>query len=57
MERLSSLERLRERSERFDNFCFWLGDHWADVALWLLAAAIVVLLVVLAFVMSSCTRI
>lgn len=53
MERLSPLERLRERSERFDNFCFWLGAHWADVALWVLAAAIVMLLVLLAFVMIS----
>lgn len=53
MERLSPLERLRERSERFDNFCFWLGDHWADVTLWVLAAAIVMLLVILAFVMIS----
>ena len=54
-ERLSALESLREHNERFDNLCFWLGDHWADVALWVLAAAIVVLLVILAFVMSSCT--
>ena len=54
-ERLSPLERLRERSERFDNLCYWLGDHWADVVLWVLAAAIIVLLVILAFVMSSCT--
>ena len=54
-ERLSALESLREHNERFDNLCFWLGDHWADVALWVLAAAIILLLVILAFVMISCT--
>ena len=54
-ERLSPLERLRERSECFDNLCYWLGDHWADVALWVLATAIIVLLVILAFVMIGCT--
>ncbi len=51
-ERTSLFQRLRERSERFDNLCEWLADHWEDVVLYSLGTIITVLIIL--FVLIVC---
>ena len=51
----SIIRRIRDRYERFDDFCFWFQDHWETVVIRLLGGAILVLFVILAVIMcSSC---
>ena len=52
-ERTSLFQRLRERHERFDNFCDWLEDHWEDVTLYVLGTVILVLIVLFVLIMCS----
>ena len=52
-ERLSLLQRLRERHERINNLCYWLGNHWEDVVLYTLITIIIVLLVITVWLMMK----
>lgn len=55
-ERTSLFQRLRERSERFDNLCEWLTDHWEDVVLYGLGTIIAVLIILFILIIcNACT--
>lgn len=53
-ERISLLQRIRERNEWFDNLCEWLSSHWEDVVLYGLSTVITVLIVL--FVLILCNQ-
>ena len=52
-ERLTPFERFRERHERIDGLCDWLEEHWEDVVLYSLSAAIFVLITIFVLIMCS----
>lgn len=55
-ERTSLFQRLHERSERFDNLCEWLTDHWEDVVLYGLGTIIAVLIILFILIIcNACT--
>ena len=52
----SFIRRLRDRHERFDDFCFWFYDNWETLVIRILGGAILILFVILAVIMcSSCS--
>ena len=56
-ERISLLQRIRERSERFDNMCEWLSAQWEDMVLYGLSSVIIVLTVLFVLIMcNACTN-
>ena len=52
-ERLTPFDRFRERHERIDGLCDWLEEHWEDVVLYSLSAAIFVLITIFVLIMCS----
>lgn len=55
-ERTSLLQRIRERSERFDNLCEWLSDRWEDLVLYGLSTVITMLIILFMLIMcNACT--
>ena len=52
-ERLTWFDRFRERHKRIDGLCEWLEEHWENVVLYGLSAAILVLIVFLVLIMCS----
>ena len=52
-EKLTPFDRFRERHERIDGLCDWLEEHWEDVVLYSLSAAIFVLITIFVLIMCS----
>ena len=52
-ERLTPFDRFRESHERIDGLCEWLEEHWEDVVLYSLSAAIFVLITIFVLIMCS----
>jgi len=52
-EKQTPFDRFRERHERIDGLCDWLEEHWEDVVLYSLSAAIFVLITIFVLIMCS----